>query len=58
MLHMEALRDMQARDPDGGSTEPTEEDYRAFKQWAVATHGEDLWLTYVAGGWDPPDSYA
>jgi hypothetical protein len=52
----DALLVIQASDPDGWShREPKEEDYAAFTRWALNTYGEDIWVTYAAGGWgDPP----
>ena len=48
-----ALRDIESRDPDGGSALPTTADYAAHEEWAIATHGRAAWTAYVAGGWEP-----
>lgn len=50
----EALRAIQACDPDGGETEPTEAMYRAHKTWALQAFGPEVWATYAQGGWDDP----
>jgi hypothetical protein len=50
---MDALRDMQSRDPDGWETrEPTADDRQAFEAWAIATYGQDAWGTYKHTAWD------
>ena len=48
----DALRDIEARDPDGGSVEPTEADYVAHEAWARSRYGLDVWSRYRASGWD------
>ena len=40
-----------ARDPDGGSVEPTPAAYVAFEAWARGAYGDDAWTVYAAGGW-------
>lgn len=45
----DVLMDILAHDPDGGYTEPTEADYVAFGEWAVATYGQQAWDDYI--GW-------
>jgi hypothetical protein len=50
---LDHLYDMQARDPDGGSIEPTEQDYRLFEEWAVATYGRAAFERYQGGSWAP-----
>jgi hypothetical protein len=47
----EALMIIQNADPDGGTVEPTEEAYAAHRAWALGQYGEDIWVTYAAGGW-------
>jgi hypothetical protein len=46
------LRSILARDPDGGETEPTGEDYERFRQSVIHEHGEDIWRRYC-GRWEP-----
>jgi hypothetical protein len=46
------LKAIAARDPDGGSVEPTAALYAAHKAWAVAEYGQAAWDAYTAP-WDP-----
>lgn len=47
----EILLAIRHSDPDGQATEPTDEDYRQFKAWVIATYGETIWQKYN-GTWD------
>jgi hypothetical protein len=41
------LHEIQLRDPDGFSTEPTDGDRDAFRAWVHGLHsGADLWRIY------------
>ena len=55
MVTETALRAIEARDPDGGTRQPTMADYRAHREWAVATYGVAAWTVYNEGGWYKPD---
>jgi hypothetical protein len=48
-----ALKDIESRDPDGGSVRPTEAHYAAHKAWAIEVYGEATWSRYAEGGWEP-----
>jgi hypothetical protein len=47
----EALMIIQSLDPSGAMAEPTEALYAAHRAWALGQYGEDIWVTYAAGGW-------
>jgi hypothetical protein len=47
-----ALVDIRSKDPDGGSTQPTQADYDAHKTWAISTYGKDVWDVYRQSQWD------
>lgn len=50
------LNAIQDRDPDGGETEPTADDYARFERWAIEAYGVEAWAAYTRGGWaDPAD---
>lgn len=53
----DALNDIQSRDPNGGTREPTEADYRAHEEWAVAKYGRDTWNRYQRAGNEESDRY-
>lgn len=42
-----ALKDIQAKDPDGGQIEPTEGMYQAHRDWAIRTYGVETYNTYM-----------
>lgn len=44
------LERIQSRDPDGGSTQPTEDDYLNFESWVKGTFGETAWNDYKGWG--------
>lgn len=46
-----ALRQIEAADPDGGETEPTEADYANHQRWAIETYGRAVWEQYRQSGW-------
>lgn len=45
------LRDIESRDPDGGTVEPTDAMRAAHERWACETYGQGVFLTYCVGGW-------
>jgi hypothetical protein len=47
----ETLYAIMARDPDGGSVEPTDAMYAAFHAWVVATYGREVLDYYLIPGW-------
>lgn len=47
----DALDRMLKNDPDGGDTEPTEQSYKAFKEWAETHFGKDAYDFYMKGNW-------
>jgi len=49
---LRALRDIESRDPDGGTVQPTEAAYRCHELWSLDTYGSHVWTVYQAGGWD------
>jgi len=55
MITETVLRAIESRDPDGGTRQPTIADYRAFREWAVATYGAAAFTRYSEGGWYKPD---
>ncbi len=52
MITKRELYDIRRSDPDGGTVEPTDEDYEAFRTWVVAMYGEDAYRIYTQGNWD------
>lgn len=48
---LEALLSIELCDPDGRETEPTDDDYKVHREWAIQCYGRQVWLTYVKGGW-------
>lgn len=48
---MADLLAIRAADPDGGTTEPTEADYAAFKAWVLKNFGAEMLNRYY-GNWD------
>ena len=54
MVDKRTLNAIQAADPDGGETEPTEADYARHKTWAIESFGIEAWDAYRVGGWDDP----
>jgi len=48
----EELYEIQKHDPNGKRTRPTQADYDAFEQWAIATYGRNVWNRYCEGGWE------
>jgi hypothetical protein len=47
----ETLYAIMARDPDGGSVEPTQGMYKRFRLWVILAYGLEVWKVYAAGGW-------
>jgi hypothetical protein len=47
-----ALKTIERADPDGGSTEPAEDDYVMHRRWAIERYGRHVWDLYMRGGWD------
>lgn len=45
------LKQIQASDPDGHETEPTEADYAAFEEWVTERYGPDAMRQYKSN-WD------
>jgi len=52
MARRDVLEAIRWRDPDGGATQPTDEDRAAFRRWVILTYGLDTWVAYVDPGWD------
>lgn len=46
-----ALRTIEASDPEGGDEPPTDADYLAHERWAVSRYGREVWNTYNAPMW-------
>ncbi len=46
-----ALMDMMRHDPDGGTVEPTDQDYARFESWAIEAYGRDMWTLYNGDTW-------
>jgi hypothetical protein len=46
------LRLIQANDPDGGESRPTDTDYLNFEVRTVNRFGRKAWEDYRRGGWD------
>jgi hypothetical protein len=47
----DALLIIQRSDPDGGETEPTDEDHARHQRWAIERFGPSIWQRYRASGW-------
>jgi hypothetical protein len=46
------LRAIEARDPDGGTEQPSAAAYAAFRAGVIADFGWRAWHDYSPGGWD------
>lgn len=49
---MSVFHEIRDKDPDGGSTQPTQRDYLRFEWWVTATYGRATWEAYHGTNWD------
>jgi hypothetical protein len=47
----EALYEIERRDPESASHEPTQFEWDVFKLWVTETYGADMYRSYMAAGW-------
>lgn len=47
----EVLETILSRDPDGGEVQPTARAYADFRNWVIATYGEQAWQDYQNPNW-------